>query len=81
MVNLGTETKLSSEKVLARATAFFGEGGLGLETRRDSDTCLTFIGGGGYVTVTTAPIAKGTDVTVASQEWERDATRFLSRLS
>ena len=81
MVNLGTQTKLSSAEVLARATAFFGEGGLGLEMRPDSDTCLTFSGGGGYVTVTTAPIAKGTDVTVASQEWERDATRFLSRLS
>lgn len=83
MINLGAETKLSPDEVLSRASQFFGPTGVGLAERRDSDGCLTFIGGGGHVSVTVSRPAAGgmTDVAVQAQEWERDATRFLAKLS
>ena len=81
MINLGSETKLTPQRVLERATAYFGRGGLGLEVREDSPSCLTFSGGGGYVSVTAiASEGRKTEVTVVAVEWERDAKAFLAKI-
>ena len=50
MINLEKKTKLSPEEVMKRLKKFFGKGGQGLEITEEAPQCLTFSGGGGYVT-------------------------------
>ena len=81
MINLGSETKLTPQQILERAIAYFGKGGLGLEMREDAPGCLTFSGGGGYVSVTvTTSQERKTEVSVVAQEWEQDAKSFLAKI-
>lgn len=80
MINLEGTTKLSVEDVLERLKKFFGKGGEGLELKEDSPFCLTFSGGGGYVTATLCLEEGKTRVNLVSQEWERQAEKFLATL-
>ena len=52
MLNLEVGTELRAEEVIHRLKAFFGKGGLGLEISEETPQCLSFEGGGGYVTAT-----------------------------
>ncbi len=80
MINLEGETKLSVEDVRERVKKFFGKGGEGMELKEDSPLCLTFSGGGGYVTATLCSEGGKTRVNLVSQEWERQAEKFLATL-
>lgn len=80
MVNLGAKSKRAPSAVIREAVAFFGRDGLGLEVRDRSDTTIEFIGGGVVVLVSAAPKARGSDVSVVSQEWDHQAKQFLTRL-
>ena len=80
MVNLEVKTKLAHEEVLKRLKAFFGKGGLGLNLSEESPQCLTFEGGGGYVTANFCQDDGKTRVTLASQEWDHQAKEFLASL-
>jgi hypothetical protein len=51
-----------------------------MELKEDSPLCLTFSGGGGYVTATLCTEGGKTRVSLVSQEWERQAEKFLSTL-
>ncbi len=42
--------------------------------------CLTFSGGGGFVTATVCPEGGETKVNLLAQEWEYQAKEFLSSL-
>ncbi len=55
MTNLEVRTKLGQEEVVERLKKYFGKGGLGLEICRETPQCLSFEGGGGYVTTTICP--------------------------
>ena len=80
MINLEGETRLPVEDVRGRLKKFFGEGGEGLELKEDSPLCLTFSEGGGYVTATLCVEGGKTRVNLVSQEWERQAEKFLATL-
>ncbi len=80
MLNLECKTKLSQEDVIENAKRFFGEGGLGLELTEETPQCLTFEGGGGFVTVTLCPEGKETRVDLVTQEWDYQVKRFVSDL-
>jgi hypothetical protein len=81
MLNLESRTKLSQEEVLRKLKRFFGKGGLGLEVSDETPQCLTFIGGGGYVTATLCSEENRTRVNLVTQEWDYDVKEFASRLS
>lgn len=73
----GTETKLSTNEVLTKAEAYFGEGGLGLQVSSRDECCLSLEGGGGHVTVTVTAGAK-TSVDVETQEWDYQVKNFIA---
>ena len=81
MLSLERKTKLSQEDVVQKLKQFFGKGGLGLELSDETPQCLTFIGGGGYVTVTLCSEEGRTRVDLVTQEWDYDVKEFASRLS
>jgi hypothetical protein len=81
MLNLERKTKLSQEDVLQKLKQFFGKGGLGLELSDVTPQCLTFTGGGGYVTATLCSEEDRTRVNLVTQEWDYSVKEFASRLS
>jgi len=80
MINLEVKTKLSEEEVRERLKAFFGAGGLGLEIKDDNPDCLSFEGGGGFVTATICSEDAKTSVELQTQEWKIQVKKFASRL-
>ena len=80
MLNLEVKTKLSIEDVTKRAKRFFGKGGLGLEVSEENPQCLSFEGGGGYVTATLCSEGDKTRVTLVTQEWDYQVKEFASSL-
>ncbi|MDQ2742960.1 MAG: hypothetical protein M3Z66_11790 [Chloroflexota bacterium] len=74
------KTKRAPEEVLARAERFFGPGGLGLAVQSREPRSLTFEGGGGVVTVTIRPEVSGSEVEIASREWDPQAQKFMRSL-
>ncbi len=78
MLSLERKTKLSQEDVIKHTKRFFGEGGLGLKLTEETSHCLTFEGGGGFVTVTLCPEGEKIRVDLVSQEWDYHAKRFAA---
>ncbi len=78
MLSLERKTKLSQEDIVKRTKRFFGEGGLGLKLIEETSQCLTFEGGGGFVTVTLCPEGEEIRVDLVSQEWDYHAKRFAA---
>jgi len=78
VLNLERKTKLSQEDVIKRTKRFFGEGGLGLKLTEETSQCLTFEGGGGFVTVTLCSEEEQTRVDLATQEWDYQVKLFAS---
>ena len=81
MLRMETKSKLSPDKVGEKLKRFFGNGGLGLDLSEETSGCLTFQGGGGYVTATMCPEEDKTRVDLVTQEWDYQVKKFLSELS
>ncbi len=81
MINLEAKTKLTPEEVVKRLKKVFGKGGLGLALTEEAPQCLTFEGGGGYVTATLCLDEGKTRINLVAQEWDYQAKEFLSSLS
>jgi len=73
------KTKLTTGQIVAQAKAFFGKApdGLGLELTTEDDCCLTFVGGGGRVSLSAAAEGKNTVVSIETTEWDRQVKEFL----
>lgn len=80
MLNLKCKTKLPQEEVIKHTKHFLGEGGLGLTLTEETPQCLTFEGGGGFVTVTVFLKEGQTRVDLVTQEWDHQVKRFASDL-
>ncbi len=80
MLNLEVKTKLSVEEVTERLKKFFGKDGLGLQLAEEASQCLTFEGGGGYVTATLCSEGTKTRIDLVTQEWDIKVKDFASRL-
>ena len=81
MLNLEVKTKLREEEVVSRVKKFFGKGGLGLDLSEENPHCLSFQGGGGYVTATICPEQDRTRINLVTHEWELQVKKFASDLS
>jgi len=73
----GTDTKLGPKEVLDLAEKYFGEGGLGLDMTSRDDCCVSFVGGGGHVTITVTE-GKKTDVDLETREWDYQVKHFMT---
>jgi hypothetical protein len=80
MLKLEVQTKLSQEKTVEALKNYFGKGGLGLDITEETPQCLTFEGGGGYVTATVCPEANKTRIDFQTQEWDYQIKKFSSTL-
>ncbi len=80
MLKLNVRTKRKPDEVLKKAAGFFGPGGYGLKVTEQSDTCVSFEGGGGGVQVTTCTDAKETSVDLESREWEYQTKEFAANI-
>lgn len=80
MLHIAKDTAHSADEVVKRASDFFGNKGLGLEEKEHDSCCITFEGGGGYVTVTVVEAGSTRGVDVESREWEYQVKRFLETI-
>jgi len=81
MINLEARTRLTPEQVASSLKKFFGEGGLGLKLTEEAPQCLTFEGGGGYVTASFCSDEGKTKINLAAREWDYQVKEFISSLS
>ncbi len=80
MTHLEVKTRLAREEVIERLKRFFGRGGLGLDLTEEMPQCLTFEGGGGYVTATICPEEGRTRIDLVTQEWDYQIKQFAEDL-
>jgi hypothetical protein len=80
MARYGVETRLSPEEAIREAVAYFGVGGLGLETTEEGTCCAYFEGGGGHIRVTAVIGEKKTTVELETREWDYDVKQFVRQI-
>jgi len=80
MIRFEHRSKLRPEQVLQQLKRSFGKGGLGLDLKEETPTCVTFEGGGGYVTASLCEDKGETRVDIISQEWDYHVKQFISNL-
>ncbi len=80
MLSLEVKTKLSQEEAAAQVKRFFGAGGQGLRLCEETESCLSFEGGGGYVTAHIAADKAGVKIDLLSQEWDYQVKEFATWL-
>lgn len=78
MLKILRETSLAPEKILERATTFFGRNGEGLDEKERNSCCVTFEGGRGFVRVSVVEESGKRTVEVETREHEYQAKRFLA---
>jgi hypothetical protein len=81
MIKIAKQTGLAPEEVIDRASRFFGKGGEGLEEKERNPCCISFEGGGGYVSIAIYDEENHRMVEVESREFEYQAKRFLGTLN
>jgi hypothetical protein len=77
MIKIAKQTELTSEQVIDRASKFFGKGGEGLEEKERNPCCISFEGGGGYVSISIYDEENSRVVEVETREFEYQAKQFL----
>jgi hypothetical protein len=80
MARYGKESKLSPARVVEKALAFFGPGGMGLEVKEQDEGCVFFEGGGGHVSIQCCEKGKGTEVNLETREWDYQVKQFMGRI-
>jgi hypothetical protein len=80
MIRIAKNTRLTPEEVIDKASGFFGSAGQGLEEKERGLCCISFEGGGGYVTVSVAELEGRRMVDVESREFEYQTKGFMNIL-
>ena len=80
MLKIAKQTKLAPEEIIDRASRFFGKGGEGLDETERNPCCISFVGAGGFVTVSIVDKEKHKMVDVETREFEYQAKQFLGKL-
>ena len=77
MLRISKQSRLNTDEILAKASGYFGKGGEGLDETERGGCCISFSGGGGYVTVTVSEQTSQREVDVETREFEYQAKQFL----
>lgn len=80
MIRVAKQTNLSPEKIIERASNYFGKGGQELTETQRNPCCISFEGAGGYVAVSVTDEDKHRTVDVETREFEYQAKQFLAKL-
>jgi hypothetical protein len=80
MIRLEHRSKHRPDQVMQRLKRIFGKGGLGLDLKEETPACITFEGGGGYVTASLCEDRGETRVDIVSQEWDFHVKQFITNL-
>ena len=78
MIRIAKPTRISSADVIAKAVAFFGKQGEGLEEKERNNCCVSFEGAGGHVAVYVVDEDSGRMVEVETREFDYQAKQFLN---
>jgi hypothetical protein len=73
-------TKLSPQEALQRALRHFGAQGVGLQPVDQTDTRITFEGGGGHVSIVASPAEKHTSLEIETREWDYAVRQFMQQV-
>lgn len=74
-------TGLSQQEAMARVKEYFGPHGVGLEVIDEQETCVTFQGGGGHVSVVARPAEHKTNLELETREWDYAVRKFMEKVS
>jgi hypothetical protein len=77
MLRISNQSQLDTDEILAKASRYFGKGGEGLDETERGPCCISFSGGGGYVTVTVTERTNQREVDVETREFEYQVRQFL----
>lgn len=77
MLRIAKRSRLNTDKIIAKASRYFGKGGEGLDEAERGPCCISFSGGGGHVTVMVVEEADKREVEVETREYEYQAKQFL----
>ncbi len=80
MLKLNIRTRRSPADVVKKALDFFGPGGYGLKVTQQGDTCVSFEGGGGHITVIACTDNEGASVDLETGEWEHQVREFARKI-
>ena len=80
MLKLEVKTRLSEEQLKQQTTSFFKDD-LGLDITAEASDCVTFAGGGGYVTASFSRDQEATRVELETREWEEPVKQFARAVS
>ena len=79
MLSVEYRSDLKPEEIIERLKEYFGKD-LGLKLTDEKPGCLTFEGGGGFVTASLREEKKKTKVEIVTREWVQKVREFVSRL-
>jgi hypothetical protein len=80
VLSMDVRTTLSPEELAERLKTFFGKEGLGLDVKEDRPGCITFAGGGGYVSADFCPEGEKTRLHIVTSERAVQVKTFVSGL-
>jgi hypothetical protein len=80
VLSMEVRTALSPDELAERLKTFFGKEGLGLELKEDRPGCITFAGGGGYVSTDFCPEGEKTRLHIVTSERAVQVKTFVSGL-
>ena len=80
MARYEVRTQLTPQEIAARALAYFGPQGVGLQVTAQQRLGLVFQGGGGHVAVTIQPGANETTVELETREWDFPVQQFMAQI-
>lgn len=79
MLSVECRSLLKREEIIIGLKEYFGRD-LGLELTGEKPGCLTFEGGGGFVTATLCEEKEKTKIDIVTREWVQQVRAFISRL-
>ena len=80
MIRISKQTKLHPHQIIAKAEHFFGKKGEGLVAKDRTPCCISFVGGGGFVSVSVVDEQKTRTVDIETREFDYPAMKFFQSL-
>ena len=80
MIRITKQTRLMPEDIIFKSDKFFGKQGEQLEEKERNPCCITFVGSGGYVSISIVEDGNRRTVDAETREFEYQVRRFLERL-